>query len=79
MSIGKAKLALMSHLMLMGAMASGPYGVDDRPSYSPTPCKKVDEVPGYHHEGIYSKQKKLRKGFGHKKMTRAQRRRLGRK
>ena len=66
----KSKLA---EVLALSMLAAGPYGIDDRPSYSPTTCKNVDEVPGYHHEGIYSKQKKLRKGAGHKKLTRAQR------
>lgn len=61
-------------------MPEGPfYGGRERSYSSPTKCKNVDEVPGYHHDGIYSQSKKLRKGAGHRKMTRAQRRRLGRK
>ena len=33
---------------------------------------------GYDHNGMYSKSKKLRKGAGHKKLTRAQRKKLRR-
>ena len=33
---------------------------------------------GYSHDGMYSKPKKLRKGAGHKKLTRAQRKKLRR-
>lgn len=55
-------------------MPEGPfYGGGERSYCSPTKCKSVDEIAGYHHEGIYSKSKKLRKGAGHRKLTRAQR------
>lgn len=54
-------------------MPDGPFFGGKRSYGSPTPCKNVDEIPGYHHDGIYSQQKKLRKGAGHKKLTRAQR------
>lgn len=54
-----------------------PYGRSDIRYTSPTRCKSVEEIAGYHHEGIYSQTKKLRKGAGHKKLTRAQRKKLG--
>ena len=61
-------------------MPAGPfYGGGERSCYSPTKCKSVNEIAGYHHDGIYSQPKKLRKGAGHKKLTRAQRKKLGRR
>lgn len=41
---------------------------------SPTPCKSVDQIKGYG-DPVLCKNKKLRKGAGHRKLTRAQRRR----
>lgn len=54
-------------------MANSPIYGRERSYGSPTKCKSVDEIAGYHHDGIYSQPKKLRKGAGHKKLTRAQR------
>lgn len=65
----KTKLAEVMALSMLAC----PYGREDVRSYSPTPCKSVDNIPGYHHDGIYSQPKKLKKGTGHKKLTRAQR------
>lgn len=58
---------------IMPFMSDGPFYGEEHSYGSPTKCKSVDEVPGYHHDGIYSQPKKLRKGAGHKKLTRAQR------
>ena len=60
--------------MMAAVMASTSVGRER--SYEPNPDTS-NIGGGYHHEGIYSKQKKLRKGFGHKKLTRAQRKKLG--
>lgn len=61
--------------MMAAAMASASVGQEDR-HYEPTPDTS-NIGAGYHHSGIYSQPKKLRKGAGHKKLTRAQRRKLG--
>ena len=58
---------------LIPLMPDTPFYGGERSYSSPTKCKSVGEIAGYH-EGIYSKPKKLRKGAGHKKLTRAQRR-----
>ena len=41
-------------------------------SYSDTPCKTLNKIKGYG-EPTFSKSKKLRKGAGHRKLTRAER------
>ena len=74
--MNRVKMLLLEAAML-GSMACGPYGHEDR-HCEPRPDTS-DVGGGYHHDGIYSQPKKLRKGAGHKKLTRAQRRRLGRK
>lgn len=74
----KRRMAL-TMASIMPWMPDGPFYGGERSCGSPTKCKSVDEIDGYHHSGIYSKPKKLRKGAGHKKLTRAQRKRLGRK
>lgn len=71
-----AKQKLLVNLAAASFLLGGPYGYDDVRHSAPTRCKNVDEIAGYHHEGIYSKQKKLRKGAGHKKLTRAQRKKM---
>lgn len=68
----KRRMAL-TMASIMPLMPDGPYYGGERSYGSPTKCKSVEEVPGYHHDGIYSQPKKLRKGAGHKKLTRAQR------
>lgn len=74
----KRRMAL-TMASIMPWMPDGPFYGGERSCGSPTKCKNVDEIAGYHHDGIYSQPKKLRKGAGHKKLTRAQRKRLGRK
>lgn len=68
----KRRMAL-TMASIMPWMPGGHFYGEERGYGSPTKCKSVDEIDGYHHSGIYSKQKKPRKGAGHKKMTRAQR------
>lgn len=41
-------------------------------SYSDTPCKSIDQIKGYGRP-VLSQPKKLRKGAGHRKLTRAER------
>ena len=59
-------------LSLASKHFAGPYGVDDSYSYSDTPLKSPYDIPGNYHKGMFSQPKKLRKGAGHKKLTRAQ-------
>ena len=55
----------------------GPYGRDDVIHYKPTKLKTIDEIPGDYHKGIFSQSKKIRKGAGKRKLTRAERRKRG--
>lgn len=66
----------MTKLQFLASLANrGPYGHEDKFIYSDTPCKSIYDISGKAHNGMYSQQKKLRKGAGHKKLTRAQRKR----
>lgn len=75
----KSKAAL-ANILAISALCNSSYmwGENYRlgRGYSPTKCKDVSDIPGNYHSGIYSKQKKLRKGAGKKKLTRAQRKKL---
>lgn len=71
----KRRMAL-TMASIMPWMPDGPYFGEKRSCVSPTKCKNVDEIDGYHHKGIYSQPKKLKKGAGQKKLTRAQRKKM---
>lgn len=60
--------------MMAAAMATASIGQENR-RCEPTPDTS-NIGGGYHHEGIYSQPKKLKKGAGHKKLTRAQRKKM---
>lgn len=68
----KRRIAL-TMASIMPWTSDGHFYGGERSYGSPTKCKSVDEIAGYHHSGIYSQPKKLKKGAGQKKLTRAQR------
>ena len=75
--MSNAKRKLLSNVMLMSMLAGmSDYSLYSEQQHSPTRCKDVSDIPGNYHNGIYSKQKKLRKGAGKKKLTRAQRKKF---
>ena len=57
-------------------MAGGESSLFTKETHLPTRCKNTSEIPGYAHSGMYSQSKKLRKGAGSKKLTRAQRKKM---
>ena len=65
------KIERAAMYVALAAAAAGPYGHEDRVSISHEPKKE-----GYAHNGMYSQAKKLRKGAGHRKLTRAQRKKM---
>ena len=78
----KLKAAMLSNVLALSMLGdSYMWSENYYPGreYSPTKCKDVSDIPGNYHSGIYSKQKKLRKGAGKKKLTRAQRKKIQRK
>lgn len=52
---------------------NGPFGRDDVIVHKSTKLKTMNEIPGDYHKGIFSQSKKIRKGAGKNKLTRAQR------
>ena len=63
--------------MMAATMASASVGQENRHSEPRPDTSNIGG--GYHHDGIYSQPKKLKKGAGHKKLTRAKRKKLGRR
>lgn len=67
-------LGLLASVLAMSCLASA----QSRQTSEYTRPDTSNIGGGYDHDGIYSKPKKLRKGAGHKKLTRAQRKKLRR-
>ncbi len=73
----KAKLTMLSAMLPLIALGGAPYYGSSMPRSKPTKCKNKEEIPGREHSGMYSQPKKLRRGAGHRKLTRAQRKKRG--
>lgn len=73
----KAKLAMLGVILPLTVLGGALYYGTSMPRSEPTKCKNKEEIPGREHSGMYSQPKKLRKGAGHKKLTRAQRKKRG--